>query len=123
MSRFACLLCLGLLLSSCAPAPPNLTPAASFAWKQHEIQKDLDIIRDLAIDANAQQPPILSTETTRKIVLWHEMAIQLVHDAPLGWKATLLTSLGQLSKALTPAEYQVIAPYVDAGIAALEKLQ
>ena len=97
---------------ACAPAPSGLSTAGLQAWHQHEVQKDLDIVRDLAVEANMQTPPILSTETTRKIVLFHKTAITLIHDAPSGWKALVLTSMDALKQDLTVAEYAVIAPYL-----------
>lgn len=109
-------------LVSCAKAPPNLTPIAAQNWKQHEVQKDLDLVRDLAHDANAQVPPIVSENATRIITRWHETAITLVHNAPAGWKQTLLASLNDLKKNIPIDEYRVIERYVQLAIVAVQEI-
>jgi hypothetical protein len=35
--------------------PPTLSPAAQLAYHSHQVQKVLDLIRDTAVDANAQK--------------------------------------------------------------------
>lgn len=98
--------------SGCAPPPPNLSPAANQAFYKTRAQKALDVIRDTAQDANATTPPIVSTATARKITVWHESALKIMHDSGAGWQATVQTSLDELLKDVTPAEKQLLAPYV-----------
>lgn len=95
---------------ACAHKPPTLGPAASAAWTQHEVQKDLDVVRDIAVDANTQG--LLSLKATREVVKWHRTAITLVHDAPSGWKDTVLKGLDELQVNLDPADYRRISQYV-----------
>lgn len=96
----------------CAKTPPNLSPAGVTAFENHEIQKSLDTIRDMAIDANATQPPLLTTETTRKVVTWHQSAISVLHARSAGWVSTLTTSLDELLKNLPDGERKTLQPYV-----------
>jgi hypothetical protein len=98
--------------SGCAPPPPNLTPAANQAFYKTRAQKALDVIRDTAQDGNATTPPIVSTGTARKVTTWHESALKIMHDAGAGWQTAVATSLDELLKDVTPAERQLLAPYV-----------
>lgn len=108
------LLCLALTFSTlgCQHAPPTLTPAAQLAFQGTRAIKGLDLLRDFAVDANAQIPPVISTDTTRKIVIYHRSAITLIHDVPNGWKATVLTGLAEVVRDAPAGEAQKFAPYV-----------
>ena len=121
--RLRSLVLIALLASYCAHTPPSLSPPAQTAWQQHEIQKNLDMIRDIAQDANAQHPPVLSTAATRQITLWHTTAISLVHDAPAGWRLTVLEGLDAFRTNLAPNEYRIIAPYVGLAQLVLKNIQ
>lgn len=103
-----------LIIPSCASnAPPMLSPQATVAWQATQVIKTLDLIRDTAIIANGMTPtPLLSTQATRTIVQWHESAITVAHATPLGWKATIATSLDGVLRTLSPQEQHVLAPYV-----------
>lgn len=104
------LLVLALIFSACSHTPPNLSPAGASAFQRHEIQRDLDLVRDVAIDAQAQM--VLSEATTRKIVMWHRSAITIMHNAQTGWVAAVTTSLDELVRDLPPDEAKVITAYV-----------
>jgi ABC-type uncharacterized transport system substrate-binding protein len=107
------LVCIALLLApACAKTPPILSPAAQQAYKSHEVQKDIDLLRDIAQDANAQVPPVLSTATTRKIIDWHTAVTRIMLAAGDGWQVTVATSLDEVVKNLPANEQQLIAPYV-----------
>jgi hypothetical protein len=116
--RLSCVLALAAIIvtcsgfSGCAPPPPNLTPAANQAFYKTRAEKALDVIRDTAQDGNATVPPIVSTATARKITTWHESALKIMHDAGAGWQAAVKTSLDELLKDVTPAEQQLLTPYV-----------
>src|SRR5438874_13272896 len=89
---FICGLLVGELLfvASCSNnPPPNLSPQARAAWYGTRAIKGLDLLRDTALDANAQMPPLVSTATTRKIVRYHESAITAIHATPMGWVSTV----------------------------------
>ena len=68
--------------------------------------------RALRAAGHAQTPPVLSTETTRKIVRYHASALQIIHALPSGWKGTLETGLNELLKDLPANEAKALAPYV-----------
>lgn len=80
----ACAIVALLLLSpACASnVPPNLSPQAAAAWRGTRVIHVLDVFRDAAIDANAQQPPLLSTDVTRSIVRFHLASIEIVKNGP-----------------------------------------
>lgn len=102
-----------LTCSACtANAPPNLSPVARQAFTNTRVIKGLDLIRDTAVSANAQVPPLVSTDTTRKIVAYHRSALLVIRDVPNGWKATVMTGLTETVRGLPPAESQLLGPYV-----------
>lgn len=116
MLKVCAVLMLPLLLFTqlnCAnKAPANLTPNATAAFYGTQVIKNLDRFRDVVIDGNKSTPALFSTETTRKVVVYHKAAITIVHDAPNGWKAGVQSGLQQLSLALAPEERQVAMPYI-----------
>lgn len=95
--------------SGCAKTPPHLSIPAQTAWKQHEAQKDFDLVRDVAQDA--QSLGVMSEAGARAVTVWHRSAITLIHDTPNGWKALALTSLDELKRDLPPDDYGKIARY------------
>lgn len=100
-------------LTACAAnAPPNLSPVARQAFVATRVIKGLDLIRDTAITANAQLPPLLSTDATRAIVEYHRSSLLVMQDVPNGWKVTVLTGLNEMVRRLPPHDAQLIAPYV-----------
>jgi hypothetical protein len=105
-------LALALTLAGCAPPPPTLSPAGQAAVIGKQVIQALDVLRDFAISANAQTPPLLSTANTRKIIDYHESAVKVIEAAPSGWKATVLAGLDQLKVDLPPADWLRILPYV-----------
>jgi len=96
----------------CAKAPPNLTPAAQTAFKQTQIIKALDMIRDTAIAANATVPPLLNVKTTGTVVTWHWATIVVVHSAAQGWQAAALKSLDELGTNLAATDRPHLVPYI-----------
>jgi hypothetical protein len=105
-------LCLVLFTPACAQnAPPNLSPAGVVAWQGTKVIKALDVIRDIAVDAEATAPPLLSHATMLKIVAWHKAAITTAHAAPAGWSDVIKASLRSTLDLLTPAERQQLSPY------------
>jgi hypothetical protein len=99
---------------ACTHAPPTLSPVAQQQFNNTRVVKALDLIRDTAIDANAQVPPLMSTNATRIVVTFHRSALVTINASTSGWKATVLQSLDELvkDKALLPTEVQRITPYV-----------
>lgn len=101
-----------LLAVACATAPPVLTPQANQAWQNTRVIKGLDLLRDTAIDANAQQPPLISTDVTRKIVTWHQSALRIIQASGSGWASAVRTSLNELTAALPVEDRARLAPYL-----------
>lgn len=98
--------------TACASAPPNVSPAAQLAFTNTRVIGGLDVLRNAAIDANAQVPPLVSTDTTRKIVTYHRSALLVIQASPNGWQATVIAGLNQTVLDLPPAESQFLTPYV-----------
>lgn len=105
---------LALAAASCTHAPPTLSPAAQVQFNDTRVVKALDLVRDTAIDANAQTPPLFSTSATRVVVTFHRAALQIINASQSGWQAAILQALDGLQKnaQLLPAEVQRLAPYV-----------
>lgn len=84
-------------VSGCTPMPKPLSPEATVAFHATRVVKVLDVVRDAAIAANELVPPVISTDDTRKVVLWHKSAVQVIQAAPSGWKATVKATLYALT--------------------------
>jgi len=98
--------------SSCAKAPPNLSPAGKAAWTNTRVIKILDLLRDTAVSAAAQNPPLIKFADRQRIVLWHEAAIKTIHATSSGWTATVMAPLDDIVRSLGPSEQQLLMPYV-----------
>jgi hypothetical protein len=104
-------LVLAIGLTSCAKTPPNLTPQATVAFKATQVVKALDLLRDTAITANEQKPPVLTEDQTRKVVQYHQMALKVIQVSPVGWQQTVLVGLDELSVQLG-AGRPTLVPYM-----------
>lgn len=102
----------GLLTPSCASAPPNLSSRGQAAFQAHRVVKALDALRDVAIDANKQTPPLVSTDITRRVVLMHRGALTAIDQQPVGWQASVVAGLDGLDAALTADERRQLGPFV-----------
>lgn len=128
---FAIIVALALLMASCGPVPAPLTPDAKLAFHATRVVKALDVVRDAAIASNETTPPIISTNSTRTVVLWHRTVVQVIQAVPGGWKTTVKASIFVLTcdvraydptpayptpppctSQLAPAEVVRLAPYV-----------
>jgi len=105
----ACLLAGGM---ACASAPPNLNPQATQAFYNTRVEHVLNLLRETAVSAHAQTPPMLSTPIFRRVVQYHESSIKIMHAAGSGWQPAVAAGLDELTKDVTPAEKQLLAPYV-----------
>ncbi len=99
-------------LYGCSATPVNLTPQATLAFNQTQIEKALDLIRDTAQAGAALNPPIYTLVGARVVTQWHEAAIKTLYAAGSGWQVVLNTGLTQLPLLLTPAEAAQIGPYI-----------
>lgn len=112
IAAFSLAFALGFGVTSCAKAPPNITPQAVIAFHGSQVIHVLDEIRDAADKAHHTTPPLIDARTQLKIVGWHQDAITIVRATPNGWKATVLDGLVTLKANLSAHDWQVIAPYV-----------
>jgi hypothetical protein len=103
--------------------PLGLSPAAKEAWYATRVIEALDILRDTAIDANAQTPPLVSTVTTRQIVTYHKSSITFIHSIPGGWKASVVAGITELENNLPLKEYEILKPYTQLVKAALAEVR
>ena len=99
------------LTAGCAKAPPNITPQATQAFHKTNVLKGLDLARDFAIDAEATDPKVLSTATTRKIVTYHQSSVRIMQASDAGWREAVMAALDELLNSLSPAERQKFGPY------------
>jgi hypothetical protein len=111
MSPILALLAL-LALDGCAKAPPNLTPAGTQAFHKTRVIKGLDLLRDFAIDGEAQTPKVFSTADTRKVVQYHQSALKIIGSTDTGWQTAVASSLDEVVANLEPGSRQKVAPYV-----------
>jgi hypothetical protein len=101
-----------LSTSSCAKAPPNLSPSGVAAFHGTQVVKALDLVRDTAIVAEMQQPPLVRTETARAIIVWHRAAVMTIGASPGGWKPTVSAGLDAIDRALSDSERATLTPYI-----------
>lgn len=105
-------LLIALVLTSCAKAPPTLSPAGRAAFQAQQAVRVLDVIRDFAVAANDQTPPIIARNDMRKVVEFHQQVVRTIRAVPDGWKPIALTALDQLKADLPPPTWQRLQPYV-----------
>ena len=110
--RLALLVALLVVTAGCASAPPHLSPVGHAAFVNTRVIKGLDLLRDSAVEASAQQPPLVSLATTRKVVLYHESTLKIIHAAGTGWQAVVLTGLDELLKDVPAKDHALLQPYV-----------
>jgi hypothetical protein len=96
----------------CAKAPPQLGPVAAADFQKTRIIKALDLLRDFAIDGEAATPKVVSTDTTRKIVTYHQATLKILDAAGSDWRTVVATSLDALVPTLPAADRAKVAPYV-----------
>ena len=126
MLRLIPLLLVGFLAlpsTSCTKAPPTLSPAGAAAFQKTRVIKGLDLLRDFAIDAEAAQPQVLSTDTTRKIVQTHQSILRIMDAAGNGWQALVAAALDETLASLSAGERSKVAPYVALVKALLAEVQ
>lgn len=111
-SRVLGLVLMLTLVSACVPPPVSLSPVGAADFNKTRVIKSLDVLRDIAVDADALVPPLISKATTRKFVVFHQSAVTLI-DAGPGWKDKVLVALKEVVKDLPPAEARLITPYVE----------
>lgn len=116
---------LSIISASCANnyqgrSTAELTQPGITALHTLEVVKVLDVIRDLAIDS--EKAKFISVNTTRRIILFHQAALQTIQSLPNGWREIILTSLKSLDSVLTVEEKKIIEPYILAAMSLIEKV-
>ena len=117
MRRLILILVLAINLVGCQPPPPDLTPDAKLAFQATRVVAVLDVLRDGAIAANEQVPPLMTTNDTRNVVLWHKTAVQTIRAVPSGWKPAVMAGLYALTcdaRVLVPTAPQPCTPQLAA---------
>lgn len=115
---------MGGMANACANnTPPNLSPQATLAYKNTQVIKGLNLLRDTAISANAQVPPLISEATTRKIVLYHQSAVKTIDSLQSGWKSTVSVGLDEVTRNLPSNERQLLTPYISLVKTVLAEIQ
>lgn len=99
----------------------NLTAPGIQDLHVKEIAKILDVIRDVAVDAEAAH--VFPTATTRLVVTWHRAALLTLPDGSQprsGWRGTVLAGLMNLKQALSADERKLLGPYIDSATLVVE---
>jgi hypothetical protein len=127
-----------VLAPACAPVPAPLSPEATIAFHATRVVQVLDVVRDAAIAANEVTPPLMTTASTRKVVLYHKSAVQTIRVSPTGWRPTVKAGLFELTchplaapsqppppctAQLAPAEVAKLYPYVALALVVIEEVQ
>jgi hypothetical protein len=116
-------LVLALTASGCASTiPTSLSATGVVAFQETRLVKAADILRDFAIDGNAQMPPVVDTATTKKIVEWHKAALLAIQGGQAGWQQAILASLTAIVAALPDRVHQTLDPYVSLITATVREL-
>lgn len=108
---------LGLILG-CGPKPApdtdpmrNLSAQGKAAYKATRVIKVLDLIMDTAIAAEAQEPKLMSTNSTRKVVEYHNSIVRTISTVPEGWVPVAKAGALELQKNIPAEEFRQIDPY------------
>lgn len=128
-------------VAGCRPAPPTLSPEGKAAFHATRVIQVLDVFRDAAIAANSVTPPIVTTASTREVVLWHKTALKTIAAVPTGWQATVKAGLFELTchpmaaplpppappppctPRLKPGEVEKLIPYVGLALVVINEVQ
>lgn len=112
--RLITVLALLWALAGCgATPPPNLTPQATAAFHARRALDVLRVIRDTAVDASRQTPPLISHKTAIHVVTWHKSLVQAIGAVPSGVRNTVDTALVQLKADIPPEDWKRIENYVN----------
>lgn len=117
------LLLVTLLLSLCAACGPksppqtdptrNLSAQGKAAFQANKILKALDVLRDVAVEAEKQTPKLLSPSSALKVIAYHKQVASLMGAIPDGWKGIALAGLDTLKQNLSPAEWNQVQPFIE----------
>jgi len=117
--RYYGMLLLSLLLvsassstTSCAKAPPSLSPVGVADWNALQLGHNIDLIRDIVDAGTKTTPAVFTRDLNVKVATWHKAAAITLATHSQGWKTTFQTGLDQLLNSLTQAERDKLTPYI-----------
>ena|SRR6267143_6708646 len=93
--------------------PPNLTPQATEAFHARRALDVLRIVRDTAVDASRQNPPLVSHKAAVRVITWHKSLVQAIAAVPGGLKMTVDAALVELKTDLPPEDWKRIEIYIN----------
>lgn len=96
----------------CVHAPANLTPQATAAFTNTRVIRGLDLLRDTAVDANHQIPPLVSTTTMLRVVRYHLSAVKTIDALTTDWQMSVRVGLDELLKNLPMRDQVLLGPYI-----------
>jgi hypothetical protein len=118
MTRIVLAIALTLSFAACGATPPlttsptrNLSAAGLAAFQSTKVVKALDVLRDVAVEAEKQH--LLSTDTTRKVVTYHLSAVKTIGAVPSGWQTVVGSGLVELGKNIPAAEWKQLEPFAN----------
>lgn len=107
-----------LALAACGANPPpandptaGLSAQGRAAYNATKVVRALDVLRDVAIDAEHQS--LVSTETARKVVTYHRSAVKAIGAVPSGWQAVVSGGLEELAKSVPADEWRQLEPFAN----------
>jgi hypothetical protein len=113
MKKLSALLLVVALSTACGKNAPVLTPDAQVAFNKVRVINALNLLRDIAVTANNQTPPVISADTLAKVQEYHTAAITITEASSHGWAVTLVTGLNEFVKATPEHEQTVLAFYTE----------
>jgi hypothetical protein len=107
--------------SSCAKAPPSLSPAGVQVWKLNEVVVSVGTIQHAAIELNKVQicepapcRPLLSDQNTRSVIDVVSVTLRTLRAIPQGWPAIVDSALVEITNRLDTFGQQKLKPYIEA---------
>lgn len=101
----------------------NLSAQGKAAYQAKKVVAALDALRDVAVSAEAQNPKLISTENTRKVVNYHTAALKILSATPEGWKATVTKGLDEVLGQLSEKERSQVEPFANLAKALLAEVK
>lgn len=98
--------------AACVHAPANLTPQAAAAFTNTRVIRGLDLLRNTAVDANTQIPPLVSTATMLRVVRYHQGAVKTIDALTTDWQTSVRVGLDELLKNLPARDQVLLGPYI-----------
>lgn len=109
---FSLALCGAFTAGACiTKAPEVYTPTQAQAFYKYRVIKALDLVRDIAIDAGNETPPLIAEQSVRDIVEYHRSALLIIRATDKGWQPAVSKSLDELIAHLPGSAAKLLRPY------------